>query len=40
MSHAQLQVNDRYLSDPLAGFKKNDLLLSTGMRLTFGKGVF
>jgi putative salt-induced outer membrane protein YdiY len=36
----QVTYSDRYLSDPLAGFKKNDLLLSTGVRLTFGKGVF
>ncbi|MGB8476328.1 MAG: DUF481 domain-containing protein [Candidatus Acidiferrum sp.] len=35
----QVTYSDRYLSDPLAGFKKNDLLLSTGIRLTFGKGV-
>ncbi|HEY6263389.1 MAG TPA: hypothetical protein VIW93_01185 [Candidatus Acidoferrum sp.] len=28
------------LSDPLPGLKKNDLLLSTGIRLTFGKGAF
>jgi putative salt-induced outer membrane protein YdiY len=36
----QVTYSDRYLSDPLAGFKKNDLILSTGVRLTFGKGVF
>ncbi len=36
----QVTYSDRYLSDPLATFKKNDLLLSTGVRLTFGKGVF
>lgn len=36
----QITYSDRYLSDPLAGFKKNDLILSTGVRLTFGKGVF
>jgi putative salt-induced outer membrane protein len=35
----QVTYSDRYLSDPLPGFKKNDLLLSTGVRLTFGKGV-
>lgn len=34
----QVTFSDRYLSDPLAGLKKNDLLLSTGLRLTFGKG--
>ncbi|MGB9464877.1 MAG: DUF481 domain-containing protein [Candidatus Acidiferrum sp.] len=36
----QVTYSDRYLSDPLPTFKKNDLLLSTGLRLTFGKGVF
>jgi len=36
----QLTYSDRYLSDPLAGLKKNDLILSTGVRLTFGKGAF
>lgn len=36
----QITFSDRYLSDPLPTFKKNDLLLSTGLRLTFGKGVF
>jgi putative salt-induced outer membrane protein YdiY len=36
----QVTYSDRYLSDPLPGLKKNDLLLSTGLRLTFGKGTF
>jgi putative salt-induced outer membrane protein YdiY len=36
----QVTYSDRYLSDPLAGLKKNDLILSTGVRLTFGKGAF
>jgi len=36
----QVTYSDRYLSDPLPGFKTNDLLLSTGVRLTFGKPVF
>ena len=35
----QITYSDRFLSNPLPGFKKNDLLLSTGVRLTFGKGV-
>jgi putative salt-induced outer membrane protein YdiY len=35
----QITYRDRFLSNPLPGFKKNDLLLSTGVRLTFGKGV-
>jgi hypothetical protein len=29
--------SDRYISNPLAGIKSNDLLLSTGIRLTFGR---
>jgi Protein of unknown function, DUF481 len=36
----QVTFSDRFLSDPLPGFKKNDLLLSTGFRFTFGKGIF
>jgi putative salt-induced outer membrane protein len=36
----QVTYSDRFLSDPLAGFKKNDVILSTGVRLTFGKGAF
>ena len=32
----QTSFNDYYLSDPPAGKKTNDLLLSTGLRLTFG----
>jgi putative salt-induced outer membrane protein len=34
----QVTYSDRYLSNPLTGLKKNDVLLSTGLRLTFGKG--
>jgi putative salt-induced outer membrane protein YdiY len=33
----QLTVSDRYLSNPLAGHKNNDILISTGLRLTFAK---
>ncbi len=33
----QLTFSDRYLSNPVEGAKTNDLLLSTGLRLTFGK---
>lgn len=33
----QITVSDRYLSNPLPGIKKNDLLLTTGLRLTFGR---
>jgi hypothetical protein len=36
----QITFSDRFLSDPLPGLKKNDLLLTTGVRLTFGKGGF
>jgi len=36
----QITFSDRFLSDPLPGLKKNDLLLSTGVRLTFGRGAF
>jgi Protein of unknown function, DUF481 len=36
----QITFSDRYISDPPFGLKGNDLLLSTGLRLTFGKGTF
>jgi Protein of unknown function, DUF481 len=36
----QMTFSDRYISDPPFGLKGNDLLLSTGLRLTFGKGIF
>ena len=36
----QATVSDHYISDPVPGKKKNDLLLSTGFRWRFGKGVF
>jgi putative salt-induced outer membrane protein YdiY len=36
----QATYSDRYLSNPLGGLKKNDLLVSTGLRLTFGKTAF
>lgn len=32
----RVAVSDRILSDPPVGVKKNDLLLTTGLRLTFG----
>jgi hypothetical protein len=35
----QITFSDRYISDPPFGLKGNDLLLSTGLRLTFGKGL-
>jgi putative salt-induced outer membrane protein len=34
----QVTLSDRYISDPPFGLKGNDLLLSTGLRLTFGRG--
>ncbi len=33
----QFTVSDRFLSNPLAGRKDNDVLISTGLRLTFAK---
>lgn len=33
----QLAYDDIYVSNPPAGTKKNDVILSTGLRLTFGK---
>jgi hypothetical protein len=32
-----LTISDRYLSNPLPGKKTNDILLTTGLRLTFAK---
>jgi len=36
----QVTFSDIYISNPLAGLKGNDLLLSTGLRLSFGKQTF
>ena len=36
----QITFGDRYISNPPLGLKGNDLLLSTGLRLTFGRGIF
>jgi Protein of unknown function, DUF481 len=36
----QLTFGDRYITNPPFGLKGNDLLLSTGLRFTFGKGTF
>ena len=33
----QFTVSDRFLSNPVAGRKKNDVLLTTGLRITFAK---
>ena len=33
----QITLNDTYLSNPPVGIKSNDVLLSTGLRLTLGK---
>jgi len=35
----QVTLSDRYITDPPLGLKGNDLLLSTGLRLTFGRGI-
>ena len=32
----QLTLSDRYLSNPLPGLEKNDLLLSTGLKIKLG----
>ena len=36
----QVTFSDIYISNPLVGLKGNDLLLSTGLRLSFGKQTF
>jgi putative salt-induced outer membrane protein len=36
----QTTFSDHYISNPAPGKKPNDVLLSTGFRLSFGKGVF
>jgi putative salt-induced outer membrane protein YdiY len=36
----QISYSDRYITNPPFGLKGNDQLLSTGLRLTFGKGLF
>jgi uncharacterized protein DUF481 len=33
----QVSLGDLYVSNPPIGIKKNDLVLSTGRRMTFGK---
>lgn len=33
----QVSLSDRYVTNPLPTFKKNDLLLTTGLGVTFGK---
>ena len=33
----QLTVSDRYLSDPVSGSKPNDVLLTTGIRVSFSR---
>jgi len=35
----QVTFSDRYISNPPLNLKGNDLLLSTGLRLTFGRGI-
>ena len=36
----QVSFSDTYITDPPNGLKGNDQVLSTGLRLTFGKGTF
>jgi len=36
----QVTFSDRYISNPPLNLKGNDLLLSMGLRLTFGHGIF
>jgi hypothetical protein len=36
----QVTFSDRYISNPPLNLKGNDLLLSTGLRLTFGRAIF
>ena len=36
----QVTLSDRYVNTPLLGLKNNDVLFTTGLRLTYGKGVF
>ena len=33
----QVSISDRYVSNPLPGFQKNDLIITTGVNLTFAK---
>ena len=33
----QVAVSDRFLSNPVPGLKRNDLLMTTGLRITFAK---
>jgi hypothetical protein len=33
----QLTLSDRYLSDPPLGFEKNDLILTTGLKIKLGE---
>ena len=35
----QVTLSDRYISNPIPGVGKNDLLFTTGIRLTFGRGL-
>jgi putative salt-induced outer membrane protein YdiY len=36
----QVTYSDRYISNPLVGLKGNDQILSSGLRVTFGKAKF
>ncbi|MHB8410875.1 MAG: DUF481 domain-containing protein [Candidatus Acidiferrales bacterium] len=35
----QVSVGDRYVSNPIPGIKDNDFILTTGIRVTFGKKI-
>jgi hypothetical protein len=35
----QLTISDRYISNPAPGRLKNDLLVSSGVRISFAQGV-
>jgi uncharacterized protein DUF481 len=35
----QLTISDRYISNPAPGRLKNDLLISSGVRISFAQGV-
>jgi putative salt-induced outer membrane protein YdiY len=36
----QFTYNDQFLSNPINGLKKNDAIITTGIRVSFGKAVF
>jgi hypothetical protein len=36
----QITFDDAYISNPPVGIERNNLILSTGVRVTFGKAAF